>query len=63
VNGYWFNSDSKQNSFKKFAGGINWFIQRHNVKLSLEFISQKTGVNFDASNAVHLFLLQGQVSL
>jgi hypothetical protein len=60
VNGYWFNSDSKQNSFIKYAGGINWFINRHNNKLSLEFIHQKNGVNFDASSAVHLLLAQFQ---
>ena len=35
VNGYWFNSDSKQNSFLKYAGGVNWFIQKHSTKLSL----------------------------
>jgi phosphate-selective porin O/P len=60
VNGYWFNSDSKQNSFLKYAGGINWFISRHNTKLSLEFISQKNAVNLDAATSVHLFLAQFQ---
>jgi hypothetical protein len=60
VNGYWFNSESHQNSFLKFAGGINWLIQRHNTKLSLEFIHQKNGVNLGISPAVHMFLAQFQ---
>ncbi len=60
VNGYWFNSESHQTSFLKFAGGLNWFIQRHNTKLSLEFIHQKNGVNLGTSPAVHMFLAQFQ---
>jgi hypothetical protein len=60
ANGYWFNSDSKQNSFLKYAGGINYFINKHNTKVGLEFISQKNGVNLDAATAVHIFLAQFQ---
>jgi hypothetical protein len=62
VNGYWFNSDSKQNSFLKVAGGINYFIQKHQARIGLEFVHIKSGVNFDASTAVHQILLQTQIS-
>ncbi len=62
VNGFWFNSDSKQNSFLKVAGGINYFIEKHQAKIGLEFIHIKAGVNFDAANALHQVLLQGQIS-
>jgi len=62
VNGYWFNSDSRQNSFLKIAGGINYFIQKHQAKIGLEFIHIKSGVNLDAASAVHQVLLQSQIS-
>jgi hypothetical protein len=62
VNGYWFNSDSRQNSFLKIAGGINYFIQKHQTKIGIEFIHIKSGVNLDASNAVHQVLLQSQIA-
>lgn len=62
VNGYWFNSESHQNSFLKVAGGFNYFFKGHQAKLSLEFWHIKSGVNFDASNALHEIILQAQAN-
>jgi hypothetical protein len=62
VSGYWFNSDSRQNSFLKIAGGINYFIQKHQTKIGIEFSHIKSGVNLDASNALHQVLLQSQIA-
>jgi hypothetical protein len=62
VNGYWFNSESHQFSFLKLAGGLNYFFKGHQAKLGLEFWHIKSGVNFDASNALHQIVLQAQAS-
>ncbi len=62
VNGYWFNSESHQFSFLKLAGGLNYFFKGHQAKLGLEFWHIKSGVNFDASNALHQIVLQAQAN-
>ncbi len=62
VNGYWFNSDSRQNSFLKVAGGLNYFLKKHQAKLSLEFWHIKSGVNLDAASALHQIVFQAQAS-
>ena len=44
------------------AGGFNYFFKGHQAKLSLEFWHIKSGVNFDASNALHEIILQAQAN-
>lgn len=34
---YWFNSETKTNSFLKLAGGLNFYIHRHNAKIMTEY--------------------------
>jgi hypothetical protein len=61
VNGYWFNSDSRQNSFLKAAGGFNYFFNRRQTRLSLEFWSIKSGVDLKSAAALHQLVFQAQV--
>ncbi len=37
ANYYWFNSDTKTNSFFRIGGGLNYYVKRHQAKLMLEF--------------------------
>jgi hypothetical protein len=62
VNGYWFNSDSRQNNFLKVAAGVNYFLKGHQAKLSAEFWTIKSGVNLDSSRALHQIVLQAQAN-
>jgi len=61
INGYYFNSDSRQNNFLKIAGGVNYFLRGHQARIGAEFWHLKSGVNLDAANAVHQVLVQGQI--
>jgi hypothetical protein len=61
VNGYWFNSDSRQNSYLKIAGGLHYFLEKHQAKLSLEFWSIKSGVDIRSASALHQLIFQAQV--
>src|SRR5262249_15201035 len=60
INGYYFNSDSRQNNHLKVAGGLNYFLKGHQARIGVEFWYLKAGVNLDAANATHLVLVQGQ---
>src|SRR5262249_48227880 len=61
INGYYFNSDSRQNNHLKIAGGVNYFLKGHQARIGAEFWYLKAGVNLDAANATHLVLVQGQI--
>ena len=37
VNFYWFNSDTRKNSFLRLAAGLNYFIKGHLAKIVLEY--------------------------
>jgi hypothetical protein len=62
INGYWFNSDSRQNNLLKLAGGLNYLLKGHQAKISAEFWNIKSGQNLAAVSAVHQFVLQFQAS-
>jgi hypothetical protein len=37
ANFYWFNSETRTNSFLKLAGGLNYYIRKHNAKIMAEY--------------------------
>ena len=67
-NSYWFNSDTRVNSFLRIAGGLTFFIHKHNAKIMTEF--QNTIANGTLPNTpghaatpwLHQILLQGQLA-
>ena len=67
VNFYWFNSDTKTNSYLRYAGGLTYFVNRHQVKITLEY--EQTIANgvlpnqpdFPPTPWLHQVLLQGQL--
>lgn len=67
ANAYWFNSETKVNSFLRLAGGLNYFIRGHNAKFMFEY--QNTIMNGVLPNTpgraptkwLHQFLLQFQL--
>jgi hypothetical protein len=69
ANFYWFNSDTRVNSFLRLAGGLTYFIQGHHAKIMLEY--QQTIQNGTLPNQptypptpwLHQVLLQGQLAL
>lgn len=61
INGYYFNSDSRQNNHLKIAGGLNYFLRGHQARIGVEFWHIKSGVNLDAATAQHQVLVQGQI--
>ncbi len=63
ANFYWFNSDSRWNSFLKVAGGLNWFLRGAQVRIALEFASVINRGNLNNTRALHLVTLQGQISI
>jgi hypothetical protein len=62
TNFYWFNSDSRQNSFLRVAGGLNFFLKGPQARLSTEFVSVINSGNLNTTPALHQVLLQAQVS-
>jgi hypothetical protein len=63
VNFLWFNSESRQNNYLRIAGGFNYFLNRHQAKLSLEFWHSKTAAGkLDDATAAHLVVFQAQAS-
>jgi hypothetical protein len=60
VNGFWFNSDSKQANYFKFAAGLNYFFHGHGSKLGAEFWHIKQNVNIDTAQWAHLIVIQFQ---
>ncbi len=63
ANFYWFNSDSRQNSFLKVAGGLNYFVKGAQARISAEFASVINGGNLNTTPTLHQILLQAQISL
>jgi hypothetical protein len=63
VNFYWFNSDSRWNSFLKMAGGLNWYLKGAQSRLTLEFASVINGGNLNNTRNLNQVTLQAQVSL
>ncbi len=62
INGYWFNSASKNANFLKIAGGFNYFFKGHQSRIGIEFWHIKSNVNWDASSYLHQILVQYQAS-
>lgn len=62
ANFYWFNSDTKQNSYLRVAGGVNYFVHGHDAKIVAEFASVINNANLPATSAIKELILQGQVS-
>jgi hypothetical protein len=61
ANFYWFNSDTKQNSYLKVAGGVNYFFRGHNAKIVAEFSSIINNGNLSTTQAIKEMLVQGQI--
>jgi hypothetical protein len=68
ANFYWFNSDTRKNSFLKIAGGLNYYVRGHNAKLQAEYASLiANGVlpntpGFAATPRQHQILFQAQIA-
>jgi hypothetical protein len=64
---YWFNSDTKVNSFLRGAGGLTYFISEHKAKIMLEYESTISNgtlpnqPNHTATPWLHQILLQWQL--
>jgi hypothetical protein len=63
ANFYWFNSDSRWNSFLKMAGGLNWFLKGAQARLTLEFASVINSGNLNITRMLNQVILQAQASL
>ncbi len=61
-NFYWYNSDTKKNSFLKVAGGLNLFLEGHRVKIQAEFASLIANASLDTTPAVHQIVVQTQLA-
>jgi hypothetical protein len=62
-NFHWFNSDTKNNSYLKIAGGLNVFLQGHRAKIQAEFASIIANANLATTPTLHQFIVQAQLSL
>lgn len=66
ANFYWFNSDTKTNSFLKVAGGLNFYIRGHNAKIQVEYESLiQNGILPNHPNMTpwqRQFLVQAQIA-
>jgi hypothetical protein len=66
ANMYWFNSDTKTNSFLKVAGGLNFYIRGHHAKIQVEYESLiQNGVLPNHPNMTpwqRQFLVQAQIA-
>ena len=63
ANFYWFNSDTRKNSFLKIGGGLNLFLHAHRAKLQAEFASTITNANLTTTPALHQIVVQAQLAL
>jgi hypothetical protein len=61
-NFYWYNSDTKKNSFLKVAGGLNFFLQGHRVKIQAEVASVIANASLDTTPAAHQIVVQTQLA-
>ena len=62
-NFYWFNSDTKRNSYLKIAGGLNLFLHGHHAKIQAEFASIIANANLETTPALHQIIVQVQLAL
>jgi hypothetical protein len=62
-NVYWFNSDTKKNSYLKIAGGLNLFFHDHRAKIQAEFASIIANANLATTPAMHQIIVQTQLAL
>jgi hypothetical protein len=62
-NVYWFNSDTKKNSYLKIAGGLNLFFHDHRGKIQAEFASIIANANLATTPAMHQIIVQTQLAL
>jgi hypothetical protein len=62
-NFYWFNSDTKKNSFLKIAGGLNLFFVGHRAKIQAEFASIITNASLERTPTLHQIIVQAQLAL
>jgi hypothetical protein len=61
-NFYWYNSDTKKNSFLKVAGGLNFFLQGHRVKIQAKFASIIANARLNTTPAEHQVVVQTQLA-
>jgi hypothetical protein len=61
-NFHWFNSDTKQNSYLKIAGGLNLFLQGHRAKIQGEFASIIANANLVTTPPLHQVIVQSQLA-
>jgi hypothetical protein len=59
---HWFNSDTKQNSFLRVAGGLNLFLHGHHAKIQAELASSIANQNLQRTPALHQFVVQTQLA-
>jgi hypothetical protein len=62
ANFYWFNSDTKKNSYLRIAGGLNLFVHGHRAKIQAEFASTIANANLTTTPALHQIVLQTQLA-
>jgi hypothetical protein len=62
ANFYWYNSDTKNNSYLKIAGGLNLFLQGHRVKIQAELASTIANANLETTPALHQLVIQTQLA-
>jgi len=48
-----YNSATKKNSYRKIAGGLNFFLQGHHAKIQAEFASVIANASLDTTPASH----------
>jgi hypothetical protein len=60
ANFYWFNSDTKENSYLRIAGGLNVFLHGHRGKIQIEFARAITNANLATTPPSHQFIIQPQ---
>src|ERR1700730_17447942 len=63
ANFYWFNSDTKQNSYMRLAAGVNYFFHGPDAKLCAEFSSTINNGNLSSTPALKEIILQYQIAL
>ena len=61
-NFYWFNSDTKQNSYLKIAGGLNVFLQGHRAKIQAEYARIIANANLATTPPLHQVIVQTQLA-
>jgi Phosphate-selective porin O and P len=58
----WYNSDTRNNSYLKIAGGLNLFLEGHHAKIQAEFASAIANANLQTTPASHQMVVQTQLA-